>query len=85
MPAGWRLESRPQSRALRARNRVRPGEEIARHAAEPPVRFWRIATAGNFFQGGAVTVDTSTIVAALVHGLTGGTFPVEATTAILAP
>jgi MFS family permease len=35
-------------------------------------RFWRITTAGIFFQGGAAAVDTGTIVAALVHGLTGG-------------
>ena len=39
---------------------------------ETPARFWRIATAGIFFQGGAAAVDTGTIIAALVHGLTGG-------------
>jgi hypothetical protein len=35
-------------------------------------RFWHISAAGIFFQGGAAAVDTSTIIAALVHGLTGG-------------
>jgi MFS family permease len=41
---------------------------------DPPkkARFWRIATAGIFFQGGAAAVDTGTIIAALVHWLTGG-------------
>lgn len=39
---------------------------------ENPAGFWRIATAGVFFQGGAAAVDTGTIIAALVHGLTGG-------------
>ena len=34
-------------------------------------RFWRIATAGIFFRGGAAAVDTGTFVAALVHGLMG--------------
>ena len=34
--------------------------------------FWHISIAGIFFQGGAAAVDTSTIIAALVHGLTGG-------------
>ncbi len=32
-------------------------------------RFWRISAAGVFFQGGAAAVDSSTIIAALVHGL----------------
>lgn len=45
-------------------------------------RFWRIATAGIFFQGGAAAVDTSTIVAALVHGLTGSPTAVGAAAAI---
>jgi len=53
-----------------------------RHAIEPRARFWRIATAGIFFQGGAAAVDTSTIVAALVHGLTGSPFAVGAAAAI---
>jgi len=53
-----------------------------RHAIEPPARFWRITTAGIFFQGGAAAVDTSTIVAALVHGLTGSPFAVGAAAAI---
>ncbi len=45
-------------------------------------RFRRITTAGVFFQGGAAAVDTSTIVAALVHGLTGSTMAVGAAAAI---
>ena len=53
-----------------------------RTSAEPRARFWRIATAGVFFQGGAAAVDTSTIVAALVHGLTGSPFAVGAAAAI---
>ncbi len=46
-------------------------------------RFWRISAAGIFFQGGAAAVDSSTIIAALVHGLTGSTFAVGAASAIL--
>jgi hypothetical protein len=46
-------------------------------------RFWRISTAGVFFQGGAAAVDSSTIIATLVHGLTGSPFAVGAATAIL--
>jgi len=53
-----------------------------RDAVEARSRFWRIATAGVFFQGGAAAVDTSTIVAALVHGLTGSPFAVGAAAAI---
>lgn len=53
-----------------------------RDPVEPRARFWRIATAGVFFQGGAAAVDTSTIVAALVHGLTGSPFAVGAAAAI---
>lgn len=49
---------------------------------ETQQRFWRIATAGIFFQGGAATVDTGTIVAALVHGLTGSATAVGAAAAI---
>jgi hypothetical protein len=40
--------------------------------ALPDRPFWHISIAGIFFQGGAAAVDTSTIIAALVHGLTGG-------------
>jgi hypothetical protein len=46
-------------------------------------RFWRISAAGIFFQGGVAAVDSSTIIAALVHGLTGSTFAVGAASAIL--
>jgi len=50
--------------------------------AETRRRFWRIATAGIFFQGGAAAVDTGTIVAALVNGLTGSPVGVGAAAAI---
>ncbi len=50
---------------------------------DPRGRFWRISAAGIFFQGGAAAVDSSTIVAALVHGLTGSVFAVGAAAAIL--
>ena len=46
-------------------------------------RFWRIATAGICFQGGAAAVDSSTVIAALVHGLTGSAVAVGAASAIL--
>ncbi len=46
-------------------------------------RFWRLSAAGVFFQGGAAAVDSSTIIAALVHGLTGSAFAVGAAAAIL--
>lgn len=45
-------------------------------------RFWRIATAGVFFQGAAAAIDSGTIVATLVHGLTGSAFGVGAAAAI---
>jgi MFS family permease len=35
-------------------------------------RFGKLSAAGIFFQGGAAAIDTGTIVATLVHGLTGG-------------
>lgn len=41
-------------------------------------RFWRISTAGVFFQGGAAAVDPNTVVPALVHGLTGSAIAVGA-------
>jgi len=46
-------------------------------------RFRRIAAAGVFFQGGAAAVDSSTIIAALVYGLTSSPLAVGAATAIL--
>ncbi len=46
-------------------------------------RFWRLSAAGICFQGGAAAVDTSTIVATLVHGLTGSMVAVGAASAIL--
>ena len=45
-------------------------------------KFSRIASAGILFQGGAATVDTTTIVAAFVHGLTGSSFAVGSAAAI---
>jgi hypothetical protein len=45
---------------------------ITADAAVHRRRFRLIAAAGIFFQGGAATVDTGTIIPALVHGLTGG-------------
>ena len=44
--------------------------------------FWRIATAGIFFQGGAAAVDPATIMAALVNILTGSPAAVGAAAAI---
>lgn len=49
---------------------------------ESPRKFVRIAAAGMLFQGGAAAVDTTTIVAALVHGLTGSPLAVGAAAAI---
>ena len=46
-------------------------------------RFWRISAAGVCFQGGSAAVDSSTIIASLVYGLTGSSFAVGAATAIL--
>jgi hypothetical protein len=45
-------------------------------------RFARIATTGAFFQAGAAAVDSGTIMASLVHGLTGSSFAVGAVAAI---
>lgn len=53
-----------------------------RDGVDAKSRFRRIAVAGIFFQGGAATVDTSTIIAALVHGLSGSALAVGAAAAI---
>ena len=45
--------------------------------------FQRLAAGGIFFQGGAAAVDSSTIIATLVHGLTGSAFAVGFASAIL--
>ncbi len=37
---------------------------------KPKSRFRRLSAAGIFFQGGAAAVDSSTIIATLVYGLT---------------
>lgn len=55
---------------------------MARPKSEGRTAFARFAAAGILFQGGAATVDTSTIVAALVHGLTGSPLAVGAAAAI---
>ncbi len=52
-------------------------------ARNPKGQFWCISVAGIFFQGGAAAVDSSTIIAALVHGLTGSAFAIGAAAAIL--
>ena len=52
-------------------------------AAQEKKAFRRLAAAGVFFQGGAAAVDSSTIIAALVHGLTGSAFAVGGASAIL--
>ena len=41
-------------------------------------RFWRLSAAGICFQGGAAAVDSGTIIATLVHGLTGSVVAVGA-------
>lgn len=51
-------------------------------AARARRRFWRISAAGIFFQGGAAAADTTTIIPALVHGLTGSAVAVGAAAAI---
>lgn len=45
-------------------------------------RFRHISASGVFFQGGAAAVDTSTVIAALVHGLTGSAVAVGGAAAI---
>ncbi len=51
-------------------------------ARNPKSQFWYISVAGIFFQGGAAAVDSSTIIAALVHELTGSAFAIGAAAAI---
>src|SRR5439155_26409490 len=50
--------------------------------AEAGRRFRRIAAAGVLFQGGAAAIDTGTMIAALVEGLTGSALAVGAAAAI---
>lgn len=50
---------------------------------KPKSRFRRLSAAGIFFQGGAAAVDSSTIIATLVYGLTSNIFAVGAASAIL--
>ncbi len=61
---------------------IRPFRRRMAKVAGPRGRFWRISTAGVFFQGGAAAVDTGTIIAALVNGLTGSALAVGAAAAI---
>ena len=48
----------------------------------PGKKFYRIVSAGIFFQGGLASVDNQTLMAALVHRLTGSLIAVGATAAI---
>jgi len=50
--------------------------------AEASGRFWRISTAGVFFQGGAAAIDTGTVIASLVNAMTGSAAAVGAAAAI---
>ena len=51
-------------------------------AGAPRRKFAHIVTAGISYQGGVAAVDTQTLIAALVHGLTGSTVAVGAAAAI---
>lgn len=51
-------------------------------ALDPRRRFRRIGAAGVFFQGGAAAIDSATVMAALVQGLTGSVIAVGAAAAI---
>jgi MFS family permease len=53
-----------------------------RPALAEPQRFRHIAASGMLFQGGAAAIDTGTLIAALVEGLTGSAFAVGAAAAI---
>jgi hypothetical protein len=53
-----------------------------RGVADAEHRFRRIAAAGIFFQGGAAAIDSGTIVATLVQGLTGSAVAVGTAAAI---
>ena len=67
----------------RSFSRSRPAEDNAAAARAPERRaFRRIAAAGILFQGGAVTADTGTMIAALVHQLTASPLAVGAAAAI---
>ena len=46
-------------------------------------RFWRIAGAGAVFQGGSAAVDSATVVASLVHMLTGSALAVGYASTVL--
>ena len=59
-----------------------PPEAGRESSSQTPSRFWRITSAGIFFQGGAAALDPNTILAALVFGLTGSTAAVGAAAAI---
>gem|GEM_PF-4960397 len=50
---------------------------------DPQSRFRRLAGAGILFQGGAAAVDSRTIIATLVYGLSANTYAVGAVSASL--
>lgn len=56
---------------------MRPDDRLVRR------RFWRIAGAGAAFQGGSAAVDSATVVASLVHLLTGSALAVGYASAVL--
>jgi len=62
---------------------ARTGAEHPLPPADEPRRFAHIAIAGVTFQAGSAAVDSSTIMAALVHQLTGSSLAVGAVTAVL--
>jgi len=59
--------------------RVREGD----HRKMVSPAFWKIAGAGAAFQAGSSAVDSATVVASLVHQLTGNVFAVGAASAVL--
>jgi MFS family permease len=60
-----------------------PNEISQRPTSEERSRFTNVAVAGITFQAGSAAVDSSTIMAALVHQLTGSSLAVGAVTTIL--
>lgn len=58
-----------------------PSPEAEGRAGGPV--FWKIAGAGAAFQAGSSAVDSATIVASLVHHLTGSVYAVGAASAVL--
>lgn len=50
---------------------------------KPKGRFWKIAGAGAAFQAGSAAIDSATVVASLVHQMTGSAFAVGFSSAVL--